>query len=109
MTAKTCGTNQKPVRNAYFAKVVASDHTSLEIQRKVKMRANRQVASSIRISANRRKWKNGYSTMPEMQASPIPAASAITTKRLNAPKRKPPMRLPNRVTSLQKKRKIEGR
>jgi hypothetical protein len=40
---------------------------------------------------------------------PIPVESAITTKKLNAPRRLPSMRVPNRVTSHQRKRKIEVR
>ncbi len=38
-----------------------------------------------------------------------PVASAITMIKLNAPRRLPSMRSPNRVTSHQQKRKIEVR
>jgi hypothetical protein len=41
--------------------------------------------------------------------NPIPVASAITTKKLNAPKRLALVTLPNRVTSHQRTREIEVR
>lgn len=40
---------------------------------------------------------------------PIPARFAITTKKPNAPRRLPSMRLPNLVTSHQEKRMIDVR
>jgi hypothetical protein len=53
--------------------------------------------------------KNGYSTMPAIANEPIPVASAITTKKLNAPRRLASIILPNHVTSHQETRKIEVR
>jgi len=50
-----------------------------------------------------RKWLRNYARNAN---KPIPVESAITTKEPNAPRRLPSMRLPNRVTSHQKKRKI---
>jgi len=63
----------------HIAKVVASDHTRIGIPRNVRVRATRQLASSIRVTANWRKRKNGYSTMPEMQR--IPSRSRLRSRR----------------------------
>ena len=52
------------------------------------------------------KWLLNYARNAN---KPIRVESAITTKKPNAPRRLPSMRLPNRLTSRQKKRKIEGR
>jgi hypothetical protein len=97
-----------PSGNAYFVKVVASDHTSLEIPRKVKVHAI--VRSHLRCEfpqiVGSGKWLLNYARNAN---KPIPVESAITTKKLNAPRRLSPMRLPNRVTSHQGTRKIEVR
>src|ERR1700690_43137 len=87
-------------------KVVASDHTSLEIPRKVKVYST--VRSHLRYEFGEleelEKWLPNYARNANKL---IRVESAITTKKLNAPKRLPSMRLHNRVTSHQKKRKIE--
>jgi hypothetical protein len=61
----------------------------------------RQVASSIRLIANWRKveWLLNYVRNANKL---IPVAPAITTKKLNAPRRLTPMRLLNPVTHRQK-------
>jgi hypothetical protein len=50
------------------------------------------------------KWLLNYARNAN---NPIPVASAITTKKLNAPRRLPSMRLPNHVTGHQKTRMVE--
>jgi hypothetical protein len=53
-----------------------------------------------------KKWLLNYARNAN---NPIPVVSAITTKRLNVPRRLLSMKSPNRLTSHQKKRKIEVR
>ena len=69
----------------------------------------RQNASWMRFTANWRKAEKWLLNYARNANNPIPVASAITTKKLNAPRQLPSMRVPNRVTSHQRKRKIEVR
>ena len=55
---------------------------------------------------NFKKWLLNYASNAN---EPIPVASAITTKKLNAPRRLASIILPNHVTSHQETRKIEVR
>jgi hypothetical protein len=107
-------------------KVVASDHTPMGIPRTLKMQASqqalmsgcgrqfetrrrRQVAFSIRLTANWRKWKKWLLNYARNANKPTPVASAITTKRASAARRLASMRFLNQVISHQKTRKIEVR
>ena len=107
-------------------KVVASDHTPMGIPRNLKMQASqqalmsgcdrqfesrrrRQVAFSIRLTANWRKWKKWLLNYARNANKPTPVASAITTKRASAARRLASMRFLNQVISHQKTRKIEVR
>ena len=69
----------------------------------------RQVASRMQFTANWRKVEKWLLNYARNANNPIPVASAITMKKLNVPKRLPSMKLLNRATSLQEKRKVEVR
>ena len=99
---------RRPVRDAYFVKVVASDHTRIRIPRNVRCTqpSGRIFDTNYRKLEEVGKWLLNYARNAN---KPIPVASAITTKKVNTPRRLPPMRSLNPVTSHQKKRKTEVR
>lgn len=109
------------------SRVVASDHTTIGIPRKVRVHTdtpdfdvrmrqairNRKAPLSGRIFRydlllieEVEKWLLNYARNAN---KPTPVVSAITTKKANAPRRLAPMRLLNHITSHQKTRKIEFR
>src|ERR1051326_5555427 len=96
-----------PSGDACFVKVVPSDHSSLEILRKVKMHAivrSHFGCESSRITGSG-KWLLNYARNANKRT---PVESVITMMKLNAPRPRQSIRLPKRLRSHQRKKKIEG-
>jgi hypothetical protein len=77
-----------------FSRLVASDHTPIGIPRKVRVHPGPSGHELEEVE-----WLLNYARNAN---KPIPVASAITTKKVNAPRRLTPMRLLNPVTHRQK-------
>ena len=69
-----------PSGNAHFVKVAASDHTSLEIPRKVKVHANVRSHRPMRFAADWRKVRKWLLNYARNADNPIPAGFAIRRK-----------------------------
>jgi hypothetical protein len=77
--------------------VVASDHTPIGIPRNVKVHPgpSGRIFDTIDRKLEEVEWLLNYARNAN---KPIPVAFAITTKKVNAPRRSTPMRLLNPVT-----------
>jgi hypothetical protein len=84
-----------------LSRVVASDHTPIRIPRNVRVHPgpSGRISDTIDRKLEEVEWLLNYARNAN---KPIPVASAITTKKVNAPRRLTPMRLLNRVTHRQK-------
>ena len=84
-----------------LSRVVASDHTPIRIPRNVRVHPGPtgRISDTIDRKLEEVEWLLNYARNAN---KPIPVASAITTKKANAPRRLTPMRLLNRVTHRQK-------
>jgi hypothetical protein len=83
------------LRHIYVARVVASDHTPIGITRNVKVHPSDRIFDTIGRKLEEVEWLLNYARNAN---KPIPVASAITTKKVNAPRRSTPTRLLNPVT-----------
>ena len=84
-----------------LSRVVASDHTLIRIPRNVRVHSgpSGRISDTIDRKLEEVEWLLNYARNAN---KPIPVASAITTKKVNAPRRSTPMRLLNSVTHHQK-------
>jgi len=84
-----------------LSRVVASDHTPIGIRRNVRVHPgpSGRILDTIDRKLEEVEWRLNYARNVN---KPIPVASAITTKKVNAPRRLTPMRLLNRGTHHQR-------
>jgi hypothetical protein len=94
-----CATSTSP-------RVVASDHTPIGIPRNVKVHPTDCIFDTIDRKLEEVEWLLNYARNAN---KPIPVASAITTKKVNAPRQMASMRLLKHATSHQKTMKMEAR
>jgi hypothetical protein len=84
-----------------LSRVVASDHTPIGIRRNVRVHPgpSGRIFDTIDRKLEEVEWRLNYARNVN---KPIPVASAITTKKVNAPRRLTPMRLLNPGTHHQR-------
>ena len=100
MVSRDSSDARPPVRHT-FSSVVASDHTPMRIPRNVTVHPgpSGRIFDTIDRTLEEVEWLLNYARNAN---KPIPVASAITTKKVSAPRRLTPMRLLNPLTHRQR-------